>query len=159
MDKDQTLLEFIDNDIKHYKEILICNKDDEDIQTYYKHRIDYLNKIKENLTIYNATKIKPHQPFKEEEQNYTLEGCKKLWKELGYKWKEDEIFITLIKQKYDKSIKINKKLKDYKCYDLFMTPTLLHTNNIALYITFQEHQLITKTLKALEVENAKNKKD
>lgn len=77
------------------------------------------------------------------------EQVKQEWEELGYKWKEDEIFITLIKQKYNKSIKINKKLKDYKCYDLFRTPTLLHSNNIALFITFQEHQLLTKTFKAL----------
>lgn len=79
----------------------------------------------------------------------TLEEVIKEWEELGYKWKEDEIFITLIKQKYHKSIKIHKKLKDYKCYDLFRTPTLLHTNNIALYIHFQEHLLLTKTFRAL----------
>ena len=150
MDENKTLLEYIDNDIKHYKEILKYNTYDENIQAYYKHRIDYLNKIKEIVTIYNAIITKPYKPLKE--RDYDLKEVKKMWEDLGYKWKEDEIFITLIKQKYSKSIKINKKLKDYKCYDSFMTPTLLHSNNIALFISFQEHNLITKTLKALEKE-------
>lgn len=82
------------------------------------------------------------QMIKEREKEKEEQKIFKEFEELGYKWKEDEIFITLINQKNGKCIKINKNLKDYKCYDLFMTPTLLHTNNIALWVTLQEHQLL-----------------
>ena len=88
------------------------------------------------------------EPIKKESKP-TEEEIKKEWEALGYEWKEDKIFITLINQKYDKGIKIDKKLKDYKCYDLFRTPTLLHTLNIALFISSQEHKLLTKTFKML----------
>ena len=66
----------------------------------------------------------------------TLEEVKKEWEEKGYSWIETKDEILLISNK--KQIFIDKRDKMYSCSGW-------STN----FITFQEHQLLTKTFKAL----------
>lgn len=66
----------------------------------------------------------------------TLEEVKQEWEELGYIWKENSSAINLYGKKYGLHILLCKDKKEYFRYD---------TSNF----TFQEHQLLTKTFKAL----------
>ena len=82
----------------------------------------------------------------DQNKEYTLEECKKMWEELGYEWVEnpDASLIILRNKKQDIKIKINTFLKtyyarEYSCFDY-------------QDIEFREHQLLTKTFKALEKE-------
>lgn len=82
---------------------------------------------------------------------YTLEQVKKEWEELGYEWcaSNNNKHIILIKEikkdiyngDFYKIININSITKNYACY----------INESYSYddITFQEHNLLTKTFKAL----------
>lgn len=66
----------------------------------------------------------------------TIEEVKREWEEKGYSWIETRDEILLMSKK--KQIFIDKRDKMYSCSG--------HSTNL---ITFQEHQLITKTMKAL----------
>lgn len=72
----------------------------------------------------------------EKEKSPTLEEVKKEWEALGYIWKENSSAINLYGKKYGLHILLSKDDKEYFRYD---------TANF----TFQEHQLLTKTMKAL----------
>lgn len=76
----------------------------------------------------------------------TLEEVKKEWEELGYKWKENEIYIHITKRDkllcVDKDICITKQDKEYCCYDE-------DEDYSCLSITSKEHNLLTKTFRAL----------
>ena len=65
----------------------------------------------------------------------TLEQVKKEWEELGYEWKEDEFYITLRPSNSGCWLSITKKRKNY-----LMSGT---------HISFEIHQLLTKTFRAL----------
>lgn len=109
----------------------------------YKESIEYAEK-----------KIKRLQECKNEiikqTKIHTLEEIKQIWENAKYEWEgTDPQNIYLYKE--EKTIKINIIYLEYECYDYLST--------LPVKITSEEHNLITKTLKALEVENAKNKKD
>lgn len=83
----------------------------------------------------------------EQYETPTLEQVKKEWEELGYEWRIPKEYPNMIwlvnddeKEKWVLRIKINTQSKTYwklwgdGCFDKF---------------TFQEHQLLTKTMKAL----------
>lgn len=74
----------------------------------------------------------------------TLEEVKKEWEELGYRWRELITHIHIIK--YDRCITINLMCNEYECHDRTSLGSCCSTS-----ITFQEHQLLTKTFKALGV--------
>lgn len=74
---------------------------------------------------------------------YTLEEVKKMWEELGYEIYQGKNYISM-KNKKKKEITIKIKDKYYFKRD---------DDNFPDDITFQEHQLLTKTIKALEVED------
>lgn len=76
---------------------------------------------------------------KNKEQDPTLEEVKKEWEALGYEVLEDNLVLQF-RKKY-KTIAIYKHNKVYDC-----TRDNICRVNV---ITFQEHELITKTLKAL----------
>ena len=89
--------------------------------------------------IEHLIKIINHEP--------TLEEIKKEWEELGYTWEEHEIYICIsIEDPIDgtlKNIYIDKKRKYYECYDED------DWDSRSLQLTFKEHQLLTKTFRAL----------
>lgn len=70
----------------------------------------------------------------------TEEEIKKEWEALGYKWKKREHLILLYERKKDKMICINTMIYGYSCGN---------SDDISLILTFQEHQLLTKTFKLL----------
>lgn len=71
-----------------------------------------------------------------EKRNVTLEEVKKEWNNIGWDYKTIDEYVLLINKKdKEKRIIINDILKRY-----FVAKG---------YITFQEHQLLTKTFKAL----------
>lgn len=76
--------------------------------------------------------------------NPTLEEIKKEWEKLGYKWFEDNYKIELITTIDDfvKEIYLDKINKNYCCFDG-------GTGEEYSSITIQEHQLLTKTFRAL----------
>lgn len=76
-----------------------------------------------------------------ENKTPTLDEVKKEWKELGYVWTEGVMYIHLIR--LEKDICISKMDKEYECYDAD------DYDNQSLTLTFKEHQLLTKTFKAL----------
>ena len=139
MDKDKTLLEFIDNDIKHYKEILLYNKHDENIQTYYKYRLDCYNKLKEIVNIHNAIITKQNKPLKE--KDYTLEEVKKMWEEAGFDVEVTNRFI------YTDRLESNN--------DFIFDKLELRCHSHSGWMNIELFDLITKTLKALEKEKGK----
>lgn len=121
--------------------------------------------VKTTLTTFNSetgesitiNKIIPSQQFKDVvvtgmvasviKQNPTEEEVKKEWEELGYEWripKEYPHMIWLVNddeaEKWVLTIKINTQSKKFwkKWGDLCIEP-----------FTFEEHQLLTKTFKAL----------
>ena len=71
-------------------------------------------------------------------KSHTLEQVKKEWEEEGYSWIETKDEILLISNK--KQIFIDKRDKMYSC-----------SGRSTNFITYQEHQLLTKTFRALEV--------
>lgn len=73
-------------------------------------------------------------------QVYTLEEIKKEWEELGYEWEKREHIILIYNRKIDKMIGINTMICSYGSYN---------SDGESSIITFQEHQLLTKTFKAL----------
>lgn len=77
----------------------------------------------------------------------TLEEVKKEWEALGYTWEENEIYICIsIEDSIDESLKdiyIDKKHKSYECFDED------DADSISLQLTLKEHQLLTKTFRAL----------
>lgn len=75
------------------------------------------------------------------EKVYTLEEVKKEWEELGYSWEEDVYCIRLTNLKEDKVITFGFASKSYYCKCI---KGYVHRS-----ISFQEHQLLTKTFKAL----------
>lgn len=80
----------------------------------------------------------------EQYESPTLEEVKKEWEELGYKWFEDDYKIRLITTVNDfvKEIYLDKVDRKYCCFDG-------GTGEEYDSITIQEHQLLTKTFKAL----------
>ena len=76
----------------------------------------------------------------------TLEELIKEWEELGYEWKENEIYIHITKRDkllcVVKDICIAKQDKEYCCYDE-------DEDYSCLSITSKEHNLLTKTFRAL----------
>lgn len=72
----------------------------------------------------------------------TLEQVQKEWKALGYRWEELITHIHIIK--CDRCITINLMCNEYECHDRTSLGSCCSTS-----ITFQEHQLLTKTFKAL----------
>lgn len=74
----------------------------------------------------------------------TIEEVKKEWEKLGYKWFEDDYKISLITTVNDfvKEIYLDKVDRKYCCFDG-------GTGEEYDSITIQEHQLLTKTFKAL----------
>lgn len=71
----------------------------------------------------------------------TLEEVKQEWEELGYRWEEHNGEIDLINKENEEVIVIDYENKQY---------TKTDTNvKFILYITFQEHNLLTRTFKAL----------
>lgn len=83
----------------------------------------------------------------EQYESPTLEQVKKEWEELGYEWHEINLYIRLIQNKiewqgYTKEIYIDKGTKTYCCFNE-------ETGDGYLYIEPLEHQLLTKTFKAL----------
>lgn len=76
--------------------------------------------------------------------NPSLEEIKKEWEELGYKWFENDYKIELITTVNDfvTNIYLDKVDKKYCCFDG-------GTEEGYVSITIQEHQLLTKTFKAL----------
>lgn len=66
---------------------------------------------------------------------------KKIWRKLGYSWEEDIYCIKLTNLKKDKVIVFSFASKSYYCKSA--------RGYIYESITFQEHQLLTKTFKML----------
>jgi hypothetical protein len=81
------------------------------------------------------------EKLKEKEQIYTLEECKKMWEELGYKLYDGKNCLDIVDKKNGFVISIFFKSKNY--YKQKINTDDLH------YFTFQEHQLLTKTFKWL----------
>lgn len=81
------------------------------------------------------------------DKTLTLEEVKKEWKDLGYTWEENEIYICIsIEDPIDevlKDIHINKNHKSYECFDED------DCDSRSLQLTLKEHQLLTKTFRAL----------
>lgn len=81
-----------------------------------------------------------------EEYKPTLKEVKKEWEELGYKWEENDIYIHITKRNkllcVTKDICITKPDKEFCCFDE-------DEDYSCLFITYKEHQLLTKTFKAL----------
>lgn len=71
----------------------------------------------------------------------TLEEVKKEWEELGYEWKEIGRVIYLRNKEIDCEITIWVKGKIYAC--------TLYKQVMSQMINFCEHQLLTKTFRAL----------
>lgn len=94
-----------------------------------------------NLTLDEELELMEFLNRKYIKSNPTIEEVKKEWEELEYDWKEDNFCIQLVKNY--KQIIIKKNSKTYKCDNRY------DVDNGSLYITFQEHQLLTKTLRAL----------
>lgn len=87
------------------------------------------------------------EKYDELAKTLTLEEVKKEWEELGYEWREINLYIRLIQNKiewqgYTKEIYIDKGTKTYCCFNE-------ETEDDYLYIEPLEHQLLTKTFKAL----------
>lgn len=77
--------------------------------------------------------------------NPTLEQVRKEWEELGYEWEEDSLSISITKynalNKPSRVITLYKHNKEYDCTRSSMWRVSC--------LTLQEHQLLTKTFKAL----------
>lgn len=71
----------------------------------------------------------------------TLEEVKREWGALGYKWIENKDSIDLLNESKDEIIVIDKENKRVAKTDGRV--------KIPLFINWQEHQLLTKTFKAL----------
>lgn len=82
---------------------------------------------------------------KEKEQVYTLEQVKKMWEEDGWKVSEDGYFNTITFMTDEKGIDFDIKDKTY-----FTFQKELDHNSFD--IDYKLHDLITKTIKALEKE-------
>ena len=107
----------------------------------YSENVDYRDYSTKTVDIVNES-YDTLQELVDQNKEYTLEECKKMWEENGYEWvKKYHIHIKLPLAEDEviyNEIAINPKTKAYfKRYGL---------------ITYQEHNLITKTLKALEKE-------
>lgn len=105
--------------------------------------IQSLNEIKTRYPILYDT-IKYLEEYQKTLSNPTLDDCIKEWEERGWRWHMDKICIKLI-NKEDEDIDIHMWLSDKtyaKAYKEFYQ-----------YITLEEHNLIHKTLKALEVKD------
>lgn len=139
------LIQYIDSLINH-KKYLIKN----DLKIFVKgheYEVKLLEQIKEII-------LKP---------TYTIKECKEEWRKLGYHWEENEykdIFLThttcfrpqndetppqqtfqiCIKTRYEEYFK-----KEYFNHDVHYVP-----------INYYEHDLITKTIKALKKEKETN---
>lgn len=87
--------------------------------------------------------------LKEKEPVYTLEEVKKEWEEKGWKVSEDEYFNTITFIKDEKGIEFDIKDKKY-----FTFQKELEHNSFD--IDCKLHELITKTLKAIEKEKLKD---
>ena len=91
------------------------------------------------------------QELVDQNKVYILEEVKKMWEELGYEWcaSNNNKHIVLLKEikndmyngNYNKIISINSIIKKYACY---IDESYSHDA-----ITYQEHQLLNKTLRAL----------
>lgn len=108
--------------------------------------IERANSFKKIGTFYH-TNCDLLQELVDKEKPYTLEEVKKEWEELGYEWriqKEYPHMIWLVnddeEEKWVLTIKINTQSKKFwkKWGDLSIEP-----------FTLQEHQLLTKTFRAL----------
>ena len=76
----------------------------------------------------------------------TLEEVKKEWEELEYEWYETKEYLYLMKG--EKLIFVDKNFKTYRCFDNE------DYDSSSMEITFTEHQLLTKTFRALGWDNA-----
>ena len=87
------------------------------------------------------------------EKQTTLEEVQKEWEALRYEWKENEDLINICvkypQYRCNKIIYIHKKEKSYGAFEETST---IGEPTYQVEITFQEHELITKTLKALPKE-------
>lgn len=75
------------------------------------------------------------------EKVYTLEEVKKMWEEEGYEWVDNCDFIELLNKSKEELFVIDTVHKQFAKTD--------DRVKFTLYITFQEHQLLIKTFKAL----------
>lgn len=109
---------------------------------------DEFNKIKNILEEYNVTpEILREVLLKGQMARHipTLEEVKKDWEELGYTYQssfDNKKLITLIKMEEISMIKFDIKTK------MFMKTDMI-TLQEAIPFTFQEHNLLTKTFRAL----------
>lgn len=123
-----------------YQEALDCLKDT---------KCDEINNCKLcSLTSYcgHYQCVKTLQELVDTTKTPTLEEVKKEWEELGYTWEENEIYIHITKRDkllcVTKNICLTKQDKEYCCYDEDEDYSCLNIN-------FKEHQLLTKTFRAL----------
>lgn len=127
------MLKILNKYEKAYTNIKSFIQDDDNTEIWNR---SYLNSLNEDIEILNELVIptvKEHQP--------TLEEVKKEWEELGYVWTEGVMYIHLIR--LEKDICISKMDKEYECYNAD------DCDYQSLTLTFQEHQLLTKTFIAL----------
>ena len=90
------------------------------------------------------------QELVDQNKEYTLEECKKMWEDLGYEWRIPKKYPHMIwlvdddeEEKWILTIKINTQSKKY---------WKIRGDSSFEAFTFEEHDLITKTIKALEKE-------
>lgn len=114
-------------------------------------RCDIYNFIDNNYDeafkmVYNK-QFKLLQELVDQTKTPTLEEVKKEWEELGYEWVENEIYINIIKKyegiDFDVILSIDKRTRNYCCFEDD------GCDNRSLNITYREHQLLTKTFRAL----------
>lgn len=111
-----------------YEQIKNFIQDEDNAEVWTK---SYLLSLDEDLEVLRKLVIETTNP--------TLEEVKKEWEKLGYEWEEDEFYITLKPLNSGCWLSIAKKRQNY-----------LSSNGC---ISFEIHDLITKTIKALEYFN------
>lgn len=117
------------------------NPDVEIITTY--NSSDVPETITINTTIPSKLFKDIYLPIAPNRPKPTLEEVKKEWEKLEYEWNQREHLILLYKRKIDKMICINTTILGYSCSN---------SDEVSLIITYQEHQLLTKTFRALDWE-------
>ena len=114
-----------------YENIKSFIRDDDNTEVWTK---SYLLSLEEDINILNELVI---QTVKENQP--TLEEVKKEWEEAGWKWEKTSYFIVLEKNGVD--IQLYLETKQYSCSQT--------SSYILDFIGIKEHNLITKTFRAL----------
>lgn len=108
----------------------------------YSENVDYRDYSTKTVDIVNES-YDTLQELVDKTKTPILEQVKIEWEKLGYVWEKREHIIFLYNKKNGKMISINTTICGYSAYNF---------DCVSLIITFQEHQLITKTFKAKEIE-------